>query len=143
MTAEQLSLQHYGAPPQSGRHRVILPISNVHRGTLEALRYARALSHDVTAVHVSLDSAEAERLRAKWDLWGDGSTLTPVSVDNVNDRVSGSPGVTTKATFTHAAHVYADDGVYTVRVDYGDDEGNTASRDWSYLRREVTLPLTP
>jgi amino acid transporter len=74
-TAEQLSLQHYGAPPQSGRHRVILPISHVHRGTLEALRYARALSHDVTAVHVSLDSAEAERLKAKWDLWGDGVRL--------------------------------------------------------------------
>jgi amino acid transporter len=74
-TAEQLSLQHYGAPPQSGRHRVILPISNVHRGTMEALRYARALSHDVTAVHVSLDSDEAERLRAKWDLWGDGVRL--------------------------------------------------------------------
>lgn len=74
-TAEQLSLQHYGAPPQSGRHRVILPISNVHRGTLEALRYARALSDDVTAVHVSLDPAEAERLRAKWDLWGDGVRL--------------------------------------------------------------------
>ena len=75
VTAEQLSLQHYGAPPQSGRHRVILPISNVHRGTLEALRYARALSHDVTAVHVSLDPAEAERLRAKWDLWGEGVRL--------------------------------------------------------------------
>ena len=75
VTAEQLSLQHYGAPPQSGRHRVILPISNVHRGTMEALRYARALSHDVTAVHVSLDSAEAERLRAKWDLWGEGVRL--------------------------------------------------------------------
>jgi amino acid transporter len=74
-TAERLSLQAYGAPPQSGRHRVILPISNVHRGTLEALRYARALSSDVTAVHVSLDAAEAEKLRAKWDLWGDGVRL--------------------------------------------------------------------
>jgi amino acid transporter len=73
--AEQLSLNHYGPPPQSGRHRVILPISNVHRGTLEALRYARALSHDVTAVHVSLDSDESDKLRAKWDLWGDGVRL--------------------------------------------------------------------
>jgi hypothetical protein len=54
---------------------VILPISNVHRGTLEALRYARALSHDVTAVHVSLDAEEAGRLKAKWDLWGDGVRL--------------------------------------------------------------------
>jgi amino acid transporter len=74
-TAEQLSLSHYGAPPQSGRHRVILPISNVHRGTLEALRYARALSHDVTAVHVSIDSSESDKLKAKWDLWGDGVRL--------------------------------------------------------------------
>jgi hypothetical protein len=54
---------------------VILPISNVHRGTLEALRYARALSSDVTAVHVSLDAAEAETLRSKWDLWGEGVRL--------------------------------------------------------------------
>jgi amino acid transporter len=77
-TAEMLSLRHYGAPPQSGRHRVILPISSVHRGTLEALRYARALSHDVTAVHVSLDPAESERIRAKWDLWGDGVRLVVV-----------------------------------------------------------------
>ncbi len=74
-TAEQLSLNQYGAPPQSGRHRVILPISNVHRGTLEALRYARALSHDVTAVHVSLDATESEKIREKWDLWGDGVRL--------------------------------------------------------------------
>ena len=74
-TADQLSLRHYGAPPESGRHRVILPISNVHRGTLEALRYARSLSHDVTAVHVSLDPADAEKIRAKWDLWGDGVRL--------------------------------------------------------------------
>ncbi|HEY7818103.1 MAG TPA: APC family permease, partial [Vicinamibacteria bacterium] len=74
-TARRLSLQHYGAPPQVGRHRVILPISNVHRGTLEALRYARALSSDVTAVHVSLDAAEAETLRSKWDLWGEGVRL--------------------------------------------------------------------
>jgi amino acid transporter len=74
-TAKRLSLNHYGAPPQSGRHRVILPISNVHRGTLEALRYARALSYDVTAVHVSLDTDESEKLKAKWDLWGDGVRL--------------------------------------------------------------------
>jgi amino acid transporter len=77
-TAEQLSLQHYGAPAITARHRVILPVSNVHRGTLEALRYARMLSHDVTAVHVSLDPAEADRIRRKWDLWGEGVRLVVV-----------------------------------------------------------------
>jgi amino acid transporter len=74
-TASHLSLQDYGPPPRTGRHRVILPISDVHRGTLEALRYARTLSHDVTAVHVSMDDAQAEKLRQKWELWGDGVRL--------------------------------------------------------------------
>jgi amino acid transporter len=77
-TAEQLSLQHFGAPTITVRHRVIIPISNMHRGTLEALRYARMLSHDVTAVHVSLDPGEAERIRRKWDLWGEGVRLVVV-----------------------------------------------------------------
>jgi amino acid transporter len=73
--AAQLSLEKYGAPPGIGRHRVILPVSGVHRGTLAALRYARSLSDDITAVHVSLDPLEAERLQDKWELWGDGVRL--------------------------------------------------------------------
>jgi hypothetical protein len=54
---------------------VILTISGVHRGTMAALRYARSLSDDVTAVHVSIDSAEAEKVKDKWVLWGDGVRL--------------------------------------------------------------------
>ena len=53
--------------------------------------------------------------------WGDGTAPTPVSIDNLNDRTSGSPGVTTKAEFTHGAHTYADDGVYTVTIRLADD----------------------
>jgi amino acid transporter len=59
----------------ASRHRVILTISGVHQGTLKALRYARTLSNDVTAVHVSIDSAEAERIKDKWDVWGEGVRL--------------------------------------------------------------------
>jgi amino acid transporter len=73
--AKRLSLEAYGAPPPVARHRVILPLSGVHRGTLEALRYARRLSDDVTAVHVSTDPSEAERIKNKWDLWGEGVRL--------------------------------------------------------------------
>jgi amino acid transporter len=73
--ATNLSLEAYGAPARSPRHRVILPVGGVHRGTLAALRYARALSDDVTAVHVSIDDAEAERLRNKWETWGEGIRL--------------------------------------------------------------------
>lgn len=70
--ARKLSLENYGPPPRIVRHRVILPISGVHRGSLAALRYARTLTDDITAVHVSIDSEEAEKVQAKWQHWGDG-----------------------------------------------------------------------
>ncbi|HEX9675712.1 MAG TPA: APC family permease [Anaerolineales bacterium] len=73
--ARDLSLEDYGLPPMGRRNRVILPISGVHRGTLAALRYARSLSDDVTAVHVTIDPAEAERVRGKWETWGEGVRL--------------------------------------------------------------------
>ncbi len=73
--AKELSLEDYGTPPRIARHRVILPISGVHRGTLAALRYARSISDDVTAVHVPTDPAQAEALQHKWELWGDGVRL--------------------------------------------------------------------
>ncbi|MGC8780191.1 MAG: APC family permease [Anaerolineae bacterium] len=73
--AKRLSLEDYAEPPAIVRHRIILPIGGVHKGTLAALRYARALSSDVTAVHVSIDPAEAERIRQRWDWWGQGTRL--------------------------------------------------------------------
>jgi amino acid transporter len=73
--AHELSLERYAAPACAVRHRVIVPISAVHRGTINALCYARMLSEDVTAVHVSIDSAEAERVREKWEVWGEGVRL--------------------------------------------------------------------
>jgi hypothetical protein len=57
------------------RHRVILPISGVHEGTLAALSYARALSDDVTAVYVSIDPDAAEDIRSKWEVWGEDVRL--------------------------------------------------------------------
>lgn len=73
--AKQLSLQEYGVPPQISRHRVIVPFSAVHRGSLAALRYARQLSSDVTAVLVATDHAEAEKVRESWETWGEGVRL--------------------------------------------------------------------
>jgi amino acid transporter len=73
--AAVLSLERYGEPANISRHRVILPISGVHRGTLAALHYARSLSDDVTAVHVSIDPQETATLQHKWELWGGGVRL--------------------------------------------------------------------
>jgi amino acid transporter len=71
--AKKLSLDNFVVmPPHISRHRVIMPVSGVHQGTLAALRYARRLSDDVTAVHVSIEPAEAEKVRQKWETWGEG-----------------------------------------------------------------------
>ncbi len=73
--AKQLSLYDFGAPPAILRQCVILPIGGVHRGSLTALAYARSLSADVTAVYVSMDPAESEKVQRKWDTWGGGVRL--------------------------------------------------------------------
>ena len=73
--AASLSLDDYGVPPRTIRHRVIMPVGGVHRGSLAALSYARTLSDDVTAVYISLDPEEAARVREKWDRWGEGVRL--------------------------------------------------------------------
>jgi amino acid transporter len=73
--AGNLSLDHYGEPPRLSRHRVIIPVSGIHRGSLTALNYARTLSDDVTVVHVSVDPEETERIQQKWETWGEGVRL--------------------------------------------------------------------
>jgi len=74
--AAHLSLDKFsGLPTRQTRHRVIMPVSGVHQGTLEALRYAKLLSDDVTAVHISLEPSETEKVQKKWKSWGDGTRL--------------------------------------------------------------------
>ncbi|HEU0293579.1 MAG TPA: APC family permease [Anaerolineales bacterium] len=76
--ARDLSLEHYGQPPPSKRHRVIMPVSAIHQGTLEALDYALSLSDDVTVVHVSIDADQTEKLRHKWSWWGKGVRMVVI-----------------------------------------------------------------
>ena len=97
--ATSLSLGGYGEPPPYNvRHRVIVPLSNVHQGTLAALRFARMLSDDITAVHVSIEPADTEKVRKKWEKWGRGTRLVIVGspyrlfleplLDYINDILS-------------------------------------------------------
>jgi len=77
--ASRLSLENYGEPPPyTGRHRVIVPVSNLHQGTLAALRYANMLSDDVTAVHVSVEPADTLKVQQKWGTWGKSTRLVIV-----------------------------------------------------------------
>jgi amino acid transporter len=73
--AKRLSLKNYVGSVRISRHRVIILISGVHRGTLAALDYAHLLSDDVTAVHVSIDPDNAARVRREWEQWGNGVRL--------------------------------------------------------------------
>ena len=77
--SNNLSIENYGEPPPYNvRHRVIIPISNVNQGSLTALRYARILSDDITAVHISLEPEDTEVVRKRWERWGRGNRLVIV-----------------------------------------------------------------
>ena len=71
----ELSLEGYSPSAPSG-HSVVVLISGVHRGVLEALRYARSLSSNVTALSVEIDQEASERLRERWKQFGMGIPLT-------------------------------------------------------------------
>ncbi len=73
--AKQLSLEGHQERLRVARNRVIMPVAGVHRGTLEALRFARTLSEDVTAVHVCIDPKDRDKIEDKWNTWGDGFRL--------------------------------------------------------------------
>ncbi|RPI33430.1 MAG: APC family permease [Chloroflexota bacterium] len=45
---------------------VIVPIADVHRGTLRALQYAKRLATDVRALSITTSEAERERLLQRW-----------------------------------------------------------------------------
>jgi hypothetical protein len=49
---------------------LVIPISGVHRGVIEAVRYAQALSDRITAVYVETEPGAADRMRREWERWG-------------------------------------------------------------------------
>ncbi len=67
----QLSLVGVAPPQRSDRvkHTVVIPVSGIHRGVLEALRYAKSISDDVRACYVELDSGTTDRMREEWQRW--------------------------------------------------------------------------
>jgi hypothetical protein len=68
--AQQLSLQGLVRPPAL-RNMVIVPVSTLHRGTVNALTYAEAIAPgNITAVHISLDPEQTRKLRERWPAWG-------------------------------------------------------------------------
>lgn len=67
---KQLSLA--GLPPGLKPYppmRVVLPISGVHRGIVEAVRFAESFARHITAVYVELEPGQGERVRQEWESW--------------------------------------------------------------------------
>ena len=71
--AKELSLQ--GLPPSLkpvSPSRVVIPISGVHRGIVDAVDFARGMSNNVTGIYVELESGEGDEIRKRWThLWPD------------------------------------------------------------------------
>ncbi len=53
------------------KHKVLVLVSSLGKGTLSALAYAKTMSGDVEAIHVELKPEATERLRQNWDKYED------------------------------------------------------------------------
>ena len=72
--AQQLSLENYQPPLEQSRHVLVL-VPDIHRGVVPALQFARSISNDAKALHVSTDAAREKRLRERFALWSGGMPL--------------------------------------------------------------------
>lgn len=51
---------------EQGKPKIILLVSRIHRGTIEALQLARNLSDDIIPVFVSADQQKIDRVKSQW-----------------------------------------------------------------------------
>jgi amino acid transporter len=66
----QLSL--HGLPPSLrpvAPARVVIPISGVHRGMVNAVLFAQSISNNVTGVYVELEPGAGKKVKAEWHEW--------------------------------------------------------------------------
>jgi amino acid transporter len=67
---KQLSLR--GLPPDLKPLpplRLVIPISGVHRGIIEAMDFAQSISKAITAVYIELEPEAGEKIRKEWNAW--------------------------------------------------------------------------
>jgi hypothetical protein len=69
--SEQLTMR--GLPPSLRpfpRPRVVVPVSGVHRGMVDAVNFARSISDHITAIFIDIDPGpDEETLRKRWNEW--------------------------------------------------------------------------
>jgi amino acid transporter len=61
--------------PERSPPHVVVPVSRLDRSAIQALAFARSISPDVTAVHITDQPEESEEMERRWDQWGAGIQL--------------------------------------------------------------------
>ncbi len=138
--ARQLSLENDVTLFHASHNRVVVPISGVHQGALAALRFARTISDDIIVVNVATDPAEADKIRMKWEVWGEGirlvilNSLTPTEYDLIRLLIQNAEKVLTHQQILHK--------VWGTR--YSEEEAHLLRVNISNLRRKIeTDPTRP
>lgn len=75
--AESLRLHDDELParPENVYQAVLVPVRDLNRASLRALNYARSISRNVTALHVTDDPNSAQLLREDWERYAAGVSL--------------------------------------------------------------------
>ena len=77
---DALTLERPDVPlPRMAVPHVLVPIARLDRAALRALAYARSISSDVTAVHVTNDAGAAESMRERWRVRDEGIGLVVIA----------------------------------------------------------------
>jgi hypothetical protein len=69
-----LSLDDYTPKPRP-RHIVIVLVSRLNRGVVDALLYAKSLSPDCQALYVETNESATDHIRSNWEMWSQGIPL--------------------------------------------------------------------
>lgn len=84
-------------------HPAVVLVGQLHRGTIEALDYARSIADEIVAVHVDVGSSDRDRLQAQWQqlesdipliiLDSPYRSIVPVLSEFVRDFEARYPGI--------------------------------------------------
>jgi hypothetical protein len=67
-TAEQLALTGSPTPIHPIQPlRLVIPVSGIHRGIVDAIDFARSISSRVTGLYVELEAGAGDRIRTEWE----------------------------------------------------------------------------
>ncbi len=67
---KQLSLR--GLPPSlrpMPPPRLVIPVSGIHRGMIDAVRFAQSIAHDITALYIEMEPGTAQAVCEEWQSW--------------------------------------------------------------------------